>query len=76
MINWLQKNRYELSAVVESAQNELNLALLGKSCVLLSGPPAVGKSCLVSQLALLALNDKKQGSLLRSSSRCNSCSVG
>lgn len=58
------KNRYELSAVVESAQNELNLALLGKSCVLLSGPPAVGKSCLVSQLALLALNDKKQGSLL------------
>ena len=51
--------RGKLSKVIECAQNELNQALLGKACVLLTGAPAAGKTCLVSQLMMLALNDKQ-----------------
>lgn len=51
--------RMKLSKVIEHAQNELNQALLGKACVLLTGAPAAGKTCLISQLMMNALNDKQ-----------------
>ena len=50
--------RTTLSRIVERAQNEYNQAVLSKACVLLTGPPAAGKTCLVSQLMMHALNDK------------------
>ena len=56
--------RDELEKVVETAQNELNRALLHKVCCLISGPPAAGKTCAVSQLLMIALNDKKPGAFV------------
>ena len=51
------EHRAELLQVVEHAQNEFNRILLSKACVLLTAPPAAGKTCLVSQLMMQALDD-------------------
>ena len=49
--------RRRITQLVEQAQNEFSRALLGKACVLLSGPPASGKSVLMSQLLMHTLGD-------------------
>ena len=51
--------RSRLAEIVESAQNDFSLALLGKGCVLLTGGPAAGKTTTIRQLLAHALQDQE-----------------
>lgn len=52
-----EEGRERLSLVTENAQNTFNRARIGNACILLTGGPASGKSCLVSQLVMRIISD-------------------